>query len=39
MGQRVAVDGAPSERGRSSRPLRRLPIREEAEMVYVVNEE
>src|SRR4030095_4273477 len=32
------IDGAPSERGRSTRPLRRLPIREEAQMTYVVNE-
>ena len=30
--------GAPSERGRSSWPLRRAPIREEAQMTYVVNE-
>src|SRR5215468_8128605 len=32
------VNGAPSEHGRSSPPLRRLPIREETRMTYVVNE-
>ena len=37
-GSQRNVNGAPSERGRSSRPLRRLPDGKEAQMTYVVNE-